>query len=312
MLPTVVVPRDQEAPPRVAVRPDSDMLAAAVADGGGEVSTPDDAEALVWTVPHDADELAALLADNPQIRWVQLPFAGVDAFADVLDDGHAWTSGKGVYAEPVAEMALALVLATRREVARYATATSWGDDHGEMLFGARVAVLGGGGITRVLLHLLAPFDCQVTVVRRTDTPIDGVDVVTIDRLDEALADADVVVLALALTDETSGIIDERTLSLLADGAVVVNVARGAHVVTDDLVAALETGRLAGAGLDVTDPEPLPDGHPLWRQPNVVVTPHVGNTEAMGVRLLSSRIRDNVRRFARGEPLLGAVDPTAGY
>lgn len=313
MPPTVIVPRDRSGPPRIAVVPSSDALEQAVEAADGEVVDPADAEGLLWSVARDADDLADLLAANPHLRWVQLPFAGVDAFVDVLDHDRTWTSAKGVYADPVAEMALALVLATRRALGHYATATSWGDDHDEqMLIGSRVTILGGGGITEVLLRLLAPFDVDVTVVRRSDTPLDGATVVTFDQVDRALTDADVVVLALALTDETTGVLDARRLGLLAAGAVVVNVARGAHVVTDDLVAALSDGRLAGAGLDVTDPEPLPDGHPLWSLPNVVVTPHVGNTEAMGIRLLADRIRDNVVRFGAGEPLLGAVDPSTGY
>lgn len=312
MLPTVTVDRDDPGTAQIAVLPPDDTYEQAVRDGGGEVVDAGDAEALVWTVARDPGDLADLLVEHPGLRWVQLPFAGVDAFTEVLDDQRAWTSAKGVYADPVAEMALAMVLATRREVIRYATATSWGHDHGEMLYGARVTILGGGGITSVLLDLLAPFGCDVTVVRRRDQPIDGAVVLTFDHVDDALAGADVVVLALALTDETTGVLDARRLDLLADGAVVVNVARGGHVVTDDLVAALTTGRLAGAGLDVTDPEPLPDGHPLWDLPNVVVTPHVGNTRAMGARLLADHLRDNVARFVAGDPLVGAVDPAAGY
>lgn len=312
MLPTVTVDRAASGPPAIAVAPHDEGLAEAVTAAGGAVVAPDRAEALVWSVPRDPGDLADLLAANPGIGWVQLPFAGVDAFLDVLDHDHAWTSGKGAYDQPVAELALALVLATRRRVVHYATRTAWSSDHGEMLFGARVTVLGGGAITRVLLDLLAPFGCDVTVVRRTSTPLAGATVVTTDHLDEALAGADVVVLALALTPETTGILDRRRLELLAPGAVVVNVARGAHVVTDDLVAVLAAGHLAGAGLDVTDPEPLPEGHRLWHLPNVVVTPHVGNTRAMGARMLAARLRENVGRYARGEPLLGAVDVDAGY
>lgn len=314
-LPTVSVTRERSAAPAVAVTPEvraHSALVEAVADGGGRVVPLAEAEALVWAVPTRPDDLAATLSANPGIRWIQLPFAGVDAFLDVLDHEHAWTSAKGAYDEPVAEMALALVLATRRHVARYAAATRWEDQYGQMLYRSRVVVLGGGAISRELVGLLAPFDCHITVVRRSDEAIEGTTVVPMDDLDEVLDGADVVVLALALTPETSGIIDRRRLDLLHSDAVVVNVARGEHVVTGDLVAALRDGSIAGAGLDVTDPEPLPDGHPLWSEPNVVITPHVGNTEEMGVPMLARRISDNVSRYAAGEPLLGAVDADAGY
>lgn len=292
--------------------PPNERLAQAVADAGATVVDPADAEALVWATPDASGDLGDLLAANPDIAWVQLPFAGVDAFTDVLDHDRTWTSAKGAYDEPVAEMALALLLATRRHVVGYATETSWTDDHGEMLFGARVVVLGGGAIARVFIDLLAPFGCDVTVVRRSTDPVEGATVVTMDNLDEVLDGADAVVAALALTPETHGILDRRRLALMAPGAVVVNIARGGHVVTDDLVALLASGHLAGAGLDVTDPEPLPDGHPLWDMPNVVITPHVGNTRAMGRRMLAARLHDNIARFAAGDPMVGAVDVDAGY
>jgi D-3-phosphoglycerate dehydrogenase len=122
----------------------------------------------------------------------------------------------------------------------------------------------------------------------------------------------VVFLALALTPETTGILDRRRLGLLAPDAWVVNVARGGHVVTDDLVAVLAEGRIGGAALDVTDPEPLPDGHPLWSEPRCIITPHTANTIEMAIGLLGERVRENVRRRVVGEPLLGPVDPAAGY
>jgi phosphoglycerate dehydrogenase-like enzyme len=100
--------------------------------------------------------------------------------------------------------------------------------------------------------------------------------------------------------------------LMEDHAWIVNVARGRHIVTDDLVDALRAGTIGGAGLDVTDPEPLPDGHPLWSLPNCIITPHVGNTPEMARPLLAARVADNVRRFARGEELIGLVDVDAGY
>lgn len=303
---------------RIAVAPlgARSWLADAVVAGGGALAEPGEAEALVWAVPADAAGLAAALEANPGLRWVQLPWAGVEPYVEVIR-AHAdrtWTCGKGVYAEPVAELALALLLAGRRGFGTYARATSWQPPQGENLLGARVVVLGAGGITESFLRLLAPFGCRTTVVRRAaGAPLAGADeVVGEEDLDRALTGADAVVLALALTPATEGILDARRLALLAPGAWVVNVARGRHIVTDDLVDALRGGRLGGAGLDVTEPEPLPEGHPLWSLPNVLLTPHVGNTPEMAVPLLSHRVTENTRRWLAGEPLLGPVDPAAGY
>lgn len=290
-------------------------LADAVVAGGGQVVDPGDAEVLVWTVPGDADGLDEILSANPGIRWVQLPWAGIERQIDAVraHPERTWTCAKGVYSEPVAEMAFTLLLAGYRGFATYARATTWEKPIGRNLHGARVVVAGGGGITEELLRLLAPFRCDVTVVRRTPQPMAGATrVVDVGELDAVLDGADAVVLALALTADTEGVVDRRRLDLLGDGAWLVNVARGRHVVTDDLVAALTAGRLGGAGLDVTEPEPLPDGHPLWSLPNVLITPHVGNTPAMAVPLLSRRIADNLRRWTAGEPLLGPVDVVAGY
>ncbi|HET6953920.1 MAG TPA: NAD(P)-dependent oxidoreductase [Acidimicrobiales bacterium] len=290
-------------------------LAAAVEAGGGVVVDPGDADALVWTDHADPAGLGAVLDEHPHLRWVQLPWAGVEPYVEVIR-AHAdrtWTCGKGVYAEPVAEHALALALAGMRGLDRYARARSWTRPRGRNLIGARVTIVGGGGIAEALLRLLDPFGCDVTVVRRTPRPMPGAARVVADAdLDVALTGTDLVVLALPLLPATDRLLDARRLGLLADGACLVNVARGRHVVTDDLVAALRDGRLGSAGLDVTDPEPLPGGHPLWDLPNALVTPHTGNTPQMAVPLLTARVRDNVGRWAAGEPLVGPVDPAAGY
>ncbi len=127
-----------------------------------------------------------------------------------------------------------------------------------------------------------------------------------------LTDADFVVVTLALTPETTGIVDATVLDAMPEHAWVINVARGRHIVTDHLVAALINGDIAGAALDVTEPEPLPDGHALWSMPNVIVTPHVGNTREMGLPLLAARVQENVRRFCASEELIGVVDVDAGY
>jgi phosphoglycerate dehydrogenase-like enzyme len=303
--------------PLVAVGPEGtrEWIRQAVVDGGARLVDPEDAEALVWTAPDDVGTLGDLLAKFPGIRWVQLPWAGVEPFAEagVFDHDRVWTSGKGVYAPPVAEHALTLALAGLRNVGRYAAARSWGQPAGISLLGGRVTIFGGGGITRELLRLMEPFGCSVTVVRRHPRPMAGVDrIIGFDERYEAIKGADVVFLALALTPETDGLIGEIELELMEPHAWLVNVARGRHVVTEHLVSALREGSIGGAGLDVTDPEPLPEGHPLWSLPNCLITPHTGNTEAMAKPLLSARIRENVRRYAAGEELIGPVDPDLGY
>ena len=233
-------------------------------------------------------------------RWVQLPFAGIENFVDHLDDDYVWTCGKGVYAEPVAEMALALGVAGLRNVGGYARASTWSGPAGHNLIGGHVTILGGGGITESLVRLLQPWNCHITVVRNNVEHMDGVDdVLESDRFADALPDADLVVLALPLTSETEGLFSPDEFELMQDHAWIVNVARGGHIVTDHLVDALHTGMIGGAGLDVTDPEPLPDGHPLWSMPNCIITPHVGNTPEMAKPLLAARVTDNVRRFAVG-------------
>ena len=121
-----------------------------------------------------------------------------------------------------------------------------------------------------------------------------------------------LILALALTNETSGIINEKVFDLLPTHSFLVNVARGGHIVTDDLVEALEKGKIAGAALDVTDPEPLPAGHPLWSISRCLITPHIGNTPEMGLKLLDPFIEENCRRFVNGEKLLAPVDVELGY
>ena len=310
------VPRAHDGAPRIVVlpsRPRPTMLAA-IADGGGiVVSDPADAEGMIWINPRDPSKLAPTLAAGPGIRWIQLPFAGIEPFHGHLDADHVWTSGKGVYAEPVAEMVLAMLLSGMRGLTGYARARTWSEPAGRNLLGAHVVVLGGGEIARALLALLAPFRCRVTVLRRRAEPFEGADRTgTLDDLREVARSADALVVALALTPETHGVIDASVLAALPDHALVVNVGRGAHIETDALVAALATGSIGGAALDVTDPEPLPDGHPLWSEPRCLITPHVGNTPAMGIPLFEARVRENVARFADGRPLIGVVDVAAGY
>jgi phosphoglycerate dehydrogenase-like enzyme len=285
------------------------------AGGGLPVKLAEEADALVWLAARDLDGLRAALEDQPEVRWVQLPFAGVEnaAALGMIDASRTWTSAKGSYAKPVAEHALLLALAGLRLLPERIRARSWGSPAGTTLFDASVTVVGGGGIAVELLRLLAPFQVKATVVRRQAEPVPGaVRTVTTADLDESLSGALVVFLALAQTPETEGIIGPRQLAAMGDQAWLVNVARGPLVQTDALVAALRDGTIGGAALDVTDPEPLPDGHPLWTCPNCIITPHTADTWEMIMPLLAERVRVNVARFAAGEPLVGLVDPAAGY
>ncbi len=300
------------------VRP---FLEDAVVEGGAALASPEDAEGLVWASSTGAADLRALLDLHDNIRWVQLPWAGIEPFLSVLDDNHRFTAGQGVYAAPVAEHALALALAGLRNLKARALARSWvrpngGPADGLSLLGGKVVIVGAGGIARSLVALLAPFRCALTVVRRRSVPFAGGDglvrTVTFEARREAFAGADVVFLAAALTPETRGMIGAAELACMPRHAWLVNVARGALVDTGALVDALARGVIGGAALDVTDPEPLPEDHPLWRSERCVITPHVGNTPEMAVPLLKERVRDNVRRYAAREPLLGVVDVAAGY
>lgn len=302
----------------IAVAPDTepDMHAAFVAavdDAGGTVVPLAEASALVWADPAAAAQFPSIIGEARSVEWVQLPYAGIETFTEHLRPGIVWTCGKGTYAEPVAEHVVALALAGLRDLHTFVPATSWPERTGRNLLGARVLILGGGGIAEHLVRLLQPFRCDITVARRSKTPFPGADAtIGVAQIPQTLPNIDVVVVAWALTDETRGFIDAPFLSALNESAWIINVGRGAHIVTDDLVAALADGSIAGAALDVTDPEPLPDGHPLWKLPNCIITPHVGNTAEMGRPLIAGRVRDNVAKWIANEELDGLVDIDRGY
>lgn len=305
------------APVRVAVHGEPlPFLTRAIEAGGGAVVGLDgDPEVLVLDHGNPKHELKAVLDATPSVRWVQLPSAGIEAYADALTahPEKVWTSAKGAYAKPVAEHALALTLALLRELPARIRARSWAPATGTSLHGLRAVVIGAGGVGLEILRLFRAFDVEVDVVRRTAAPVPGArSTTTADRLAGLLPEADVVVVAAALTSGTLKLIGADELAGMKPTAILVNIARGGLVDTDAVVEALRAGTIAGAALDVTDPEPLPDGHPLWDEPHAIITPHAADTIEMIRPLLGERVAENVRRFAEGRDLEGLVDAAAGY
>ncbi len=173
--------------------------------------------------------------------------------------------------------------------------------------------MGGGGIGETLARHLVPFGVRITVIRRDPAAVSWADrTSTMDELRTELATSDVVYLAVPLTEELDGLIGPAELRAMKPTGILVNVARGRHVDTDALVLALRDGWIAGAGLDVTDPEPLPDGHPLWDLDTCIITSHSSNSAATYRTALAERIAANVDCFRSGRELLGVIDPSKGY
>ena len=245
------------------------------------------------------------------LRVVQSFSAGVDPIVDRIPVGVTLCDAAGVHDIPVAEWVLAAILATHHRFPDYAAAQAaahWlrsGPNSGDDLDGATVLILGYGSIGRAVEARLAPFRVEFLRVARRSR--DGVS--TVSDLPELLSRADVVVVLLPLTDETRGLIDAGFLAAMRPGALLVNAARGAIVDTEALLAALHSRRVTAA-LDVTDPEPLPDGHPLWSAPGVFITPHIAGAVPRVLGRAWSLVAEQIRRYVDGEPLRNVV--VAGY
>lgn len=300
----------------VAIEPKSDpAYEQAVVSAGGEVAAlSDQVSALIWTDYSAPEKLAAVLEQNPQIEWVQLPFAGVDAFADVLSAPVKFTSAKGSYKEPVAEHALALSLALGRKIPVRVKATSWGKREAVSFYDSNILIVGAGGITQELIGMLKPFRASISVCRnQAQIPVPGSsDVFGLEQLAKKISEADLVVIACALTDKTRGLFDLELMSKMQPTAFLVNVARGPIINTADLLTALDQGLLAGAAVDVTDPEPLPDGHPFFGRDDLIVTPHTADTKEIVMRHFALRVQLNVKAYLGQGPWVGEVDPGRGY
>ncbi len=268
----------------------------------------DPADVRFWVPPFAAQVRATgLLARMPAVEVVQLLSAGADAWTAIAGPGVALCDARGVHDAPTSEWVLTAILTVLRRFPEFVRAQARGEwtwarhTPTPELTGRRVLLIGAGSIGAAIEAKLAPFDVTLTRVARRARP--GVHPVT--ALPELLPRADVVILVVPLTDGTRGLADDAFLTAMADGALLVNAARGPVVDTEALLKHLVSGRISAA-LDVTDPEPLPAGHPLWELPNVLITPHVGGT-VEGLLPRAYRLAgEQLRRWAAGEPVLNRV------
>lgn len=253
----------------------------------------------------------ARLHDLPRLSFVQLPSAGYEHVLPHLPVGIALANARGVHDDETAELAIALVLASLRGLdvcMRQQAEAVWASRVRPSLADRRVMVLGHGSVGSAITARLEPFRVDLVRVARTarDEPTGHVH--GVDELADLLPTVDVVIVIVPETPSTHGMVDAKFLALMPDGALLVNVARGTVVDTAALLAELESGRLRAA-LDVTDPEPLPADHPLWRAPGVIITPHEGgNTTATHPRMVAL-VQAQLGRLAAGEPLANVVART---
>ena len=245
-----------------------------------------------------------LLDALPRLQLVQLRSAGAEQFAGKLPAGVVLCNARGAHTPATAEWAVAATLAAQRGIPHYvreAEAGRWSPGTGHTLVGARVLVVGAGDIGRTIGAMMAGFGVELGYVARTAR--EGVH--GFEELPGLLPDADVVVLIVPVTPQTTGMVDASFLAAMKDDALLVNAARGVVVDTDALLAELTAGRLRAA-LDVTDPEPLPEGHPLWSAPGLLLTPHVGGAVPDADARATAAVTEQLERVLAGQPLRNVV------
>jgi phosphoglycerate dehydrogenase-like enzyme len=275
----------------------------------------------VWTggeeLPDSADEVEvvvlpfwvppsrmAVLAKLPRLKLIQLMSAGAENVVPFVPSGVTLCNARGVHDPAVAEWIVAVILAQVRQLPRFMAAQqagTWEPVRSEPLAGQTVLIVGYGSIGEAVERMLAPFEVTTERIARRSRP----GVMSIDDLPQALPRADIVILLVPVTPATAGLVDAKFLARMHDGALLVNAARGSIVDTAALLAELVSGRLRAA-LDVTDPEPLPDGHPLWSAPGLLLTPHVAGAMTTAGPRVMALVKDQLTRYAAAEPLLNVV------
>lgn len=266
----------------------------------------------------------AQLADAKNLKWLQISFAGADYYTgraefpgDVI-----LTNVSGAFGQAISEYVLAMIFSLYKKLPVYRDQQNeeiWQDAGRERsLAGKTVLIVGAGDIGSSIAVLTKKFDCCNIGIRRVqrETPQYLDEVHTLEKLDELLPRADIVTLSLPSTRQTRGLFSEKRIKLMKPDALLVNVGRGDAVDTQALCEALQSGRLGGAALDVTNPEPLPKGHPLWHCRNAIITPHITGSSFDHLSATQDKITEicaeNLRRYSKGESLLNQVDFSTGY
>jgi phosphoglycerate dehydrogenase-like enzyme len=273
----------------------------------------DAAEIAVWDLASPymgtVDRLSAL--EGVAVGLVQSQSIGYDGVLAALPPGVAFANGASVHEGPAAEIGMALLLAAQRDLPRFVRqqdAETWRGGFTRGMFGLRVVILGAGGLGSAMYDRLLPFGAQPVRVARSRRTDERGEVAALVDLPGLLSTAEAVVICLPLDDSTQGLVDAAFLAAMPDGAILVNIGRGAIVDTDALVAELTAGRLRAA-LDVTDPEPLPPRHPLWSAPGVVISPHVGGQVATMPDAVEALIRRQIAALAAGDDPINLITPS---
>lgn len=296
-------------------------LAEALQSGAGEVRIvfwPDGSElpedvkkevtGVVLPYQHDSHTLH-VLHDLPGLKWVQTQSTGYDNVLACLPVGVRLSNAAGVHASSTAELAIGLVIASLRNIdtaAKDMLQGVWREKRHKSLEHRKVLVIGAGNIGDAIVRRLIPFGVTLSRISRTARRDELGEVMTFAGLNDSLADAEIVILALPLTEETKSLVNHQFLSRMPDEALLVNVGRGGVVVTEDLISELNTGRLHAA-LDVVDPEPLLPEHPLWKCANLLITPHLGGNTTAFVPGIHKLLADQTERLKHGQLPLNLVN-----
>ncbi|WP_236254318.1 D-2-hydroxyacid dehydrogenase [Mucisphaera calidilacus] len=272
-----------------------------------------EAEVVIGTLPKEA------IGDAPKLRWLQMGSAGVNSWIPHVPEGVILTSAVGVYDEAMADHVFGLLLGLTRRIGEAQDRQREGRWRGAEgcleLAGMTMGIMGYGSIGRSVARRARAFGMRVVGLRRRPEPDALAEAVYgMEELDAFLARSEVLVVILPGTDHTRGKLDERALGLLPESALIVNVGRGSTIRTDALVAMLASGRVGGAGLDVTDPEPLPEGHALWTTPNTLITAHYGGQSQSYPERFGELVAHNLDCFLSGrvEAMRNRVDRVWGY